>query len=299
MWILVDFESELSDARQTLIVEQVQIHEGNCTQATGDFYSRMSVEIRGNVGRGVYVNVGGDLRISGVVEGAMILCFGNISIEGGVRGDCYIRCLGNLSIGFGETSSLITQGNLKVRDNLVGCFVVAQGKISFESNEAHVMGGETHWESELSCPNVGTDTGKVTKLFGGACPFQQFLQNIDESRLVQLENYLVPVKKDLKEIKRKRTEQIGHKIQRRRVELELISSRCEKMKERLEARIQNRLTLIGRNRDTVLKVRNELSQNCEIHLSGRPIPIHKTYMSIHVVVGDDENTTFLQRSGGF
>ncbi|MFK7874059.1 MAG: FapA family protein [Oligoflexales bacterium] len=280
-----------------LSVTKVTIFEGNLNSLSGHFFCTSPVEIRGNVEKGMMVHVSGDLHITGLVEGAMILCHGHLTVDGGVLADSYVRSDGRMKIGFADNSRVMTQESLFVRESLISSYVLAEKNIHFEKKESSILGGELHWGNLLKCANIGTETGQVTTLNGGGSPFLTSLQICDAERVEYLNKYIKPFERNLKDLRARRPEQMGLKQKKRKEELISFLDKIKRIILKIEERMKKRSRDIITTRDASMKVSGELSTNCNLRLSGSFIPIRRVYMSVHVIAGDgSEIMCFLQNS---
>src|SRR5690606_6960805 len=122
-----------------LTLQNVLLHEGDVSMATGNIDFDGPVEVTGNVDAGASVHAGGDLVIRGQIRRGTVTAEGSISVEQGIvtGEEAFIRAKGDIRAEFIENSRVVCQGSLFVEKSilhgnvLVGQDIVVEGSDGF------------------------------------------------------------------------------------------------------------------------------------------------------------------------
>ena len=133
--------------------------------ASGNVFHLGAVKISGDVLPGFSIVATGDIEVDGIVEGAIIICGGNVVIRGGVRNQTRIDAAGSISVRFVDSSSeLYAQGDIVVLVNAVQCNLDAGQSVKVLGRRA---GGETRAGSSVTVGELGTPSGTPTVVIVG------------------------------------------------------------------------------------------------------------------------------------
>lgn len=193
-----------SDGEPTKIGNKVSVqvvHEirNNVGYKTGNIDFIGSVHIRGDVENGFTVKAGGDVVITGNVEGGIIEAEGNITINGGIIGQdkTVIKCNGDLYARYIDHAQVDVEGTIKVRDAIMHSNVNSGQKIILGTKKGMIMGGVVRAADLIDVQFLGSKMGTQTEVEVGINPgFRRELNEI-EKRLPTLEKELDMVEKAL------------------------------------------------------------------------------------------------------
>lgn len=200
-----------SDGEPTKIGNKVTVqlvHEirSNVGYKTGNIDFIGSVHIRGDVENGFIVKAGGDVVITGNVEGGSIQAEGNITINGGIIGQdkSEIKCNGDLYARYIDHAQVDAEGVIKVRDAIMHSVVNSGQKIILGTKKGMIMGGVVRAADLIDVQYLGSKMGTQTEVEVGINPgFRRELNEI-EKRLPALEKELDMVEKALTLLSRQR-----------------------------------------------------------------------------------------------
>ncbi|HHW12420.1 MAG TPA: DUF342 domain-containing protein [Firmicutes bacterium] len=192
------------DGEPTKIGNKVSVqvvHEirSNVGYKTGNIDFIGSVHIRGDVESGFVVKAGGDVVITGNVEGGSIYAEGNITINGGIIGQdkSVIKCGGDLYARYIDHAQVDAEGVIKVRDAIMHSVVNSGQKVILGTKKGMIMGGVVRAADLIDVQFLGSKMGTQTEVEVGINPgFRRELNEI-EKRLPNLEKELDMVEKAL------------------------------------------------------------------------------------------------------
>jgi len=139
------------------------------TQQTGSIKFAGSVYVEGDVASGFYIMSGGDVKIKGVVNGALISSEGNIQISDGVRGEgkAVLRAKRHIGAGFIEKTTILPVGDLHINRSLHNCKVKCNGKVLQKNPDGTIVGGSIKTKFGLDAANLGSPKGVPTHISFG------------------------------------------------------------------------------------------------------------------------------------
>lgn len=223
------------------------VHEirGNVGYKTGNIDFIGSVHIRGDVESGFIVKAGGDVVITGNVEGGNIQAEGNITINGGIIGQdkSVIKCNGDLYARYIDHAQVDAEGTIKVRDAIMHSVVNSGQKVILGTKKGMIMGGVVRAADLIDVQFLGSKMGTQTEVEVGINPgFRRELNEI-EKRLPALEKELDMVEKALTLLNRQ--QELPPKREEQKAKLIRTSFVLKAEKRKLESRRDEILLLIN------------------------------------------------------
>lgn len=203
-------DGEISITNKQISVNPVFEVKGNLDLKVGNIDFIGNVVIRGNVPSGYVIKCGGDVKISGLVEGAIILADGNVYISGGVTGGNKgkIVAKGNIQANFLNQANVYAGQNIYIQKSVLHSKVEAVASIY--CNLGLVIGGEMFAGQDIHVKEAGSRTYTKTILQAGfdkvLLEREQELQiqknSIYENleKLTQLEQQLVKIEQTTKKL---------------------------------------------------------------------------------------------------
>lgn len=161
-------DGQLSLTNKTISVNPVFEVNGDLDLKTGNIDFIGNVVIRGNVPSGYEVKAGGDIKIFGLVEAAVIYAEGNIVISGGVSGGHKGNLIakGNIQAAYLNQANVQAEQDVIVENSVLHSNVQAGG--SLYSRKALIIGGIISVGRDLHIKEVGNRLFTKTEIHAGA-----------------------------------------------------------------------------------------------------------------------------------
>ncbi len=150
----------------------VHVHhrvKGNVDMHSGNIKFPGTVEVSGNVQRGFYVMAGGDVLIKGTVEGALLSAGNSVKVGQGIVGGnkAVIRAKKDIEAVFVEEATMLSVGDIKVKNNCLRCQVKCNGTLRLISDKGSLIGGKVFSKHGLEAQNLGNEKGTHTVISFG------------------------------------------------------------------------------------------------------------------------------------
>ncbi|MGE5416623.1 MAG: DUF342 domain-containing protein [Acidobacteriota bacterium] len=145
---------------------------GDVDLSSGNIDFVGNVSIRGNITSGFIVKAGGDIEVSGIIEGATVEAGGNILVKNGIAGGhkAIIKAGGSIFTKFIENASIDSGQEVVITDGIVQSMVKANGSIKVEGKKGTIVGGVLQAGEEISARFIGSPLSPQTVLEVGANP---------------------------------------------------------------------------------------------------------------------------------
>lgn len=133
--------------------------------ATGNIYFGGDVHVKGNVLGGYTIHCDGDLKIQGVIEGAIIMTKGNLAISGGINGHGLSDIVvgGNLTAKFIENANIYAKGEIETGE-IINSKVLCDNKIVVRGKKGLIIGGEITSKYMIEANQIGSKLGVITSI---------------------------------------------------------------------------------------------------------------------------------------
>ena len=143
----------------------------NVDLSTGNIDFEGSVQVRGNVSSNFVIRAGGNVIISGVVEGAYIEAGGNIIIARGMNGMTkgILKAGGNIVAKFLENSTA-TAGGYVSTESILHSNVTAATEIQVTGKRGFITGGHVRAGQKIEVKTLGATLGAPTVVEVGVDP---------------------------------------------------------------------------------------------------------------------------------
>lgn len=158
---------------------------GSVDYSTGNISFLGDVHIRGDVCTGFSVRAVGNVRVDGVVEGA-IEAGGDLIVGRGILGSqqAIVRAHRNIFAKYMESSRVHARENLQT-DCIVNCSVYSDGHVQVLSGRGTIIGGRVSAAHGVSAKIVGSKAESLTTISLGGLPCAEFerellLRDIEE-----------------------------------------------------------------------------------------------------------------------
>lgn len=147
-------------------VSECFVVDGSVDFSTGNITYEQAAMIRGDIGDGFMVNVGGALEVGGAVGEARILAGGDVLIKQGFSGSGHglISSKGSVNLGFSSNQTIRAHGDLVVVKESFNCQLYSRKAINVYGP---LVGGLAMASREITCRVAGNDLGTKTDLEAG------------------------------------------------------------------------------------------------------------------------------------
>ncbi len=165
----------LVDGHVTLVEDRVFVSDvyevQNVDLSTGNIEYTGSVQVNGNVASNFMISAGGNVIISGVVEGAYINAGGNIIIARGMNGmskGC-LKAGGNIVAKFIENATVEADGYVNT-ESILHSKVSAGTEIEVSGKRGFITGGHVQANNQITVKTLGAVMGAPTIVEVGMDP---------------------------------------------------------------------------------------------------------------------------------
>ncbi len=159
---------------------------GNVDNSTGNIDFLGTVIIKGDVVTGFTVSAGGNIEISGNVEGATIKANGDLLLSKGVQGagKAFIYSGGNIAANFIESATVVAAGSINA-NYIMHSTVSCGGSLELMGRRAVLVGGKYTVGDSVTARVIGSSMASVTELEVGLDPnklreYRELVQKVEE-----------------------------------------------------------------------------------------------------------------------
>lgn len=271
---LIDGHATLEDDR--VLVSNVYNVEGDVDNSTGDIDYNGSIFIKGNVRAGFKIRAKGNIEIQGVVEGSVIIAYGDIIIHSGIQGmgRCQIVAGGNLVSKFIENTHISVNGYIET-DNILHSEVSARGDIFVRGKKGSIIGGNVRSTTLIEAACIGSPMGTTTCVEVGSDlvildKVNKLKKEIDEKNKEKIETTqnIAILKKQAEKGKKEKIPLIKLNAQKL---LEL-----DKEIETLSLFYEKGLSQLKENTDARINIDKIIYQGCKVTISGNYILVNES-----------------------
>lgn len=182
-------DGQVSIANRMIAVNPVFEVNGDVSLKTGNINFIGNVVIRGNVPTGFEVIAGGDIKVNGLVEGAILKAKGNILITGGITGGnrALVAADGNIQANYLNQAEVIAGQNVIISTSILHSKVQSGGSIICKNG--HVIGGLLISGEDIHVKELGNHLYTKQELTVGSNPlFEEKETTIKKNMEVISEN---------------------------------------------------------------------------------------------------------------
>lgn len=146
--------------------------KGNVDYATGNIDFIGNVVIAGNIASGFKVKAGGDIEVSGFIEGAEVEAGGSVIVKGGIAGGTKGKVVAGDSVmaRFAENSNIEAGGDILIKEAIMQSHLKAGGSVRVASNKAIIVGGLIQATHEVEARVLGSQLATQTIIEVGVNP---------------------------------------------------------------------------------------------------------------------------------
>lgn len=283
-------DGQVSITPNTVNVFPVFEVNGDLDLKTGNIDFIGNVIIRGNVPTGYEVIAGGDIKVTGLVEGAKLIAGGSIAISGGIAGGSR----GYVEAGVDIHSNYLNQATCKAGNEVVVDSSILHSSIDCGGRvlcrKGHIIGGKISALKSIEAVDFGNHHYMQTVLYIG-----DFQKDVEEE---------IHIHKEIKEINDSlsKLNTLAERLNQRHILNGTISAQEKHMLEKqkitvlalkkklmpLEERLKEIKDEHAHNEDSYLKANGVIFPNTQIHFGKycKPIPSKLQGVKIHMSQGE-------------
>jgi uncharacterized protein len=201
--LIATVDGTISRTSNRLSVVKTYTVKGDVDYSTGNISFVGSVEILGNVISGFRVEAQDDIVISGIVEDAVIVAGGNVTLRAGIQGGekGEIRAGGTITGKFVNNARLIAGDSIIINGASLHSDLTAGDKIVLTGRQGQLSGGTARALSLVEAENIGTEMGISTFIEVGVIPELEKKRREIGEQLITLEENLKKLDKVVSTLK--------------------------------------------------------------------------------------------------
>ncbi|WP_413381559.1 DUF342 domain-containing protein [Alkalihalobacillus sp. 1P02AB] len=160
---------QVSFTKKTVHVYPVYEVKGDVGTKTGNINFIGNVHIRGSVPTGFKITAGGDIRISGTVEGAELDAGGSIYVGAGIVGQkkSQIKAKGSLHTTFINEGNIEVEDSIYVTQSILHSYCYAFSEIVCIKGKGNIVGGSISAGFKIHANEFGNAMHTKTELYVG------------------------------------------------------------------------------------------------------------------------------------
>ncbi len=168
--ITVNTRGVVSLQNDQLEIVQLLVIPGCVDFSSGHIDFAGSVTIRNAIRTGFRVNVEGDVQVGGLIEAAEVVCLGDLVAKQGMagKGRGRIEVGGDVVATYLEEVGGVIQGDLKIRNSLIGCDLEIHGDV--DSASGVIRGGALNIAGVIKAKTLGAESSPATRIYLGQVP---------------------------------------------------------------------------------------------------------------------------------
>ena len=165
VWATTD--GQISISANSVNVFPIFEVKGDLDLNTGNINFIGNVMVYGNVPSGYEIKAGGDVKITGLVEGAIIEAQGSIHISGGIAGQkkAIVKAGVDIHTQYVNQAKIIAGNDIQIDNFMMHSEVTAGNRIL--CNQAHIIGGKISAGQSIEAKEIGNQHFARTEIFIG------------------------------------------------------------------------------------------------------------------------------------
>lgn len=167
--LISDINGEFKADDKSITMVDRKVLPTDVSVKTGSVKTLCSLIVKGSVNPSLYVVSGGNIKIMGTVQGALISADKNIIVSQGVKGEdkAVLRAKEKIDVKFIEKANMMSVGDIHIRKAALHTKIISNGKIVFDKTGSKLIGGETFTKRGLMVDEIGSPSGSRTKISFG------------------------------------------------------------------------------------------------------------------------------------
>ncbi|WP_230199576.1 DUF342 domain-containing protein [Bacillus testis] len=288
--VYATLDGQVSITSNTVNVFPIFEVDSDLDLKTGNIDFIGNVVIRGDVPAGYQIQAGGDIKVSGLVEGSHLKAGGSIYIEGGIAG-------GNRGIteaGSYIYASYLNQAHCKAGDSVYVDSSILHSKIecggSVICKKGHVIGGEISALKSVEALDFGNHHYMHTHIFAGDSQRYMEQEATLQKKIAVLNESLVKLASLSEKMKNKNQFAVSISNQdRMMMEKQKVTVRSyTKQLEELEEELVSLQELKIAHEESFVKSQGTMYPNTELHFGKYSKKIHANTSRVKMVLSQGE-----------
>lgn len=202
-----------------LWIQDTKILKSDVNVKTGSLKSLCSLMIDGSIMDSFYVISGGNVKISGTVQGALISAEKNIIIAQGIKGadKAVLRAKESIDVKFVEKANLMSVGDTRIRKAALQSIIKCNGKLKFSEKGSRLIGGVTYVRNGLVVDELGSKSGSRTVVSFGQDYLIADKIKVAETEIEKIQKELVEIDNLLERIQNTKNRKKVVELRKRKV----------------------------------------------------------------------------------
>jgi hypothetical protein len=248
--IIAETDGEFHRVKNKVEVRTAHTIKGDVDMSVGNVKFPGSVAIGGTVRAGFYVMSGGDIKIAGGVESALLSSEGDVRIKQGIKGagKAVIRSKGAILSPFVELATLLSVGDIRLKSAIVRCRIKCNGKISF-AGPGRIMGGTIRARHGIEVQTIGSPRGIKTRISFGQDYLIADLIEKEEKEIDKVKTRLTQLDLDMRKAEKAKQDETLKALRQEKVKmLKLMEKRGLRLftlRERFEQHFPSKVVVRG------------------------------------------------------
>lgn len=167
--LIANISGELKVNDESITIVDKKILPGDVSAKTGSIKTLCSLVVKGSVNSSLYVVSGGNIKIMGTVQGALISADKNIIIAQGVKGEdkAVLRAKEKIDVKFIEKANMMAVDDIHIRKAALHTKIICNSRVLFDKNGSKIVGGETYSRKGVTVDELGSPSGGNTLISFG------------------------------------------------------------------------------------------------------------------------------------
>ncbi|MGE5381140.1 MAG: DUF342 domain-containing protein [Methylocystaceae bacterium] len=167
-----DIDGHVTMVDNKITVLPVYEIAGDVDYSTGNVDFVGNVLVMGNITTGFTVKAQGDIDVRGVIEGAIVIAGGNVTVSNGITGGdkAIVFAGGDVVARYIANARVEARNNVIVRDSILQSQVRAGIAVKAENGRGTIVGGVIQAEEEIVAKTIGSSLATATSLEVGVNP---------------------------------------------------------------------------------------------------------------------------------
>lgn len=193
-------DGEIQYEKNTIQVLATHTVQGNVNLKTGNIKFPGTVQVTGDVESGFVVMSGGDIKIAGGVDAALLSAAGDILIKGGVKGGRrgVLRAKQNIFAAFVEQATVLAVQDIKFSKAVMRSNIKANGRLLLPE-KGRVIGGTLKVKFGLETGNLGSDRGITTQIHFGQDYLVEDQISVEEKEIKKIQGQMAALDRAMKQ----------------------------------------------------------------------------------------------------
>lgn len=195
---------QLFEEAGKLSVRDRLVVPGDVTPDSGERRFGGTVEVSGAIRSGSRVFAGGDIRVSGAVEEALVSSEGILVVKGGVKGSrkATLRAMRGMQLSYAEQALLLAVDDIVVADSCVLCNVKTNGRLVLRGGRGSLVGGLVKARLGIEVESLGSERGTKTEIAFGQDYLVADMIETEEREIEKVKTAIVQADRMMRELER-------------------------------------------------------------------------------------------------